>query len=274
MLRRAFMGLMAGIFLALPAFADPVDDLVATLKLPRLFEVLRDEGLDYGAGLERDLFPGEGGSRWSARVAQIHDAARMTALATTRLRETLGADPKAVEEIIGFFGSDTGQRIVDLEISARSAFLDEGLREAAEAGFHDLARQKAPRIAQLGRMVEVNDLIEQNVAGGLNSSLAFYRGMMAGGGVDGSLPESEMMADLWSQEPQIREETVAWVLPYLALAYQPLSDAQLEGYIGFSASPAGQQLNSALFSAFETVFNGISEALGRSAAEFMIGQDI
>lgn len=274
MLRRAALSLVALLSLSVPLLADPVDDLVAALKLPQLFEVLREEGVTYGAELERDLFPGEGGARWSARVATIHEVARMEGIATDRLRQDLGSAPEAVAQMLAYFASEPGQRIVDLEIAARSAFLDEALRAAAEENYAEMARAEGPRLRQIRKLVDVNDLIEQNVAGGLNSSLAFYRGMVAGGALEEGLSESEMMADLWSQEPQVREETLNWVFPYLALAYQPISDAQLQGYIDFSESPAGQQLNTALFGAFETVFSGISEALGRSAAEFLAGEDI
>lgn len=274
MLRRVALSLVALLSLSVPLRADPVDDLVAALKLPQLFEVLREEGVSYGAELERDLFPGEGGARWTDRVATIHEASRMEGIATDRLRQDLATAPEAVAQMLAYFNSEPGQRIVDLEIAARSAFLDESLRAAAEENYAEMARAQGPRLRQLRKLVDVNDLIEQNVAGGLNSSLAFYRGMVAGGALEEGLSESEMMADLWSQEPQVREETLNWVFPYLALAYQPISDAQLQAYIAFSESPAGQQLNTALFGAFETVFNGISEALGRSAAEFLAGEDI
>lgn len=274
MLRRTCLGLIAGLLLAVPAFADPVEDLAKALKLPQLFQVLRDEGRGYGADLEADLFPGQGGKRWTERVAAIHDAGRMTALAEAELHRRLDAQPAAVQKMLGFFGSERGQRIVELELAARSAFLDTALREAAEERFHALERDHAPRIGQIRNLVEINDLIEQNVAGGLNASLAFYRGLLAGGGAEEGVPETEMMADLWAQEPAIREETVVWVFPYLALAYQPLSDADLQSYIDFSSSPEGQQLNTALFAAFDVVFTGVSEALGRSAAEFLEAEDI
>jgi hypothetical protein len=53
-----------------------------------------------------------------------------------------------------------------------------------------------------------------------------------------------------------------------------LSDEDLTAYIAFSASPAGQQLNAALFAAFDDVFTPISKALGLAVAKQMQGQDI
>jgi hypothetical protein len=63
-------------------------------------------------------------------------------------------------------------------------------------------------------------------------------------------------------------------MPYLAMAYQPLSDADLEAYIAFSRTPEGQVLNRALFAAFDALFNALSRDLGLAAARLMAGQDL
>ena len=280
MLRRIFLAIGLTALILAPvnglarAAADPVADLARALALPRLFEVLRAEGLDYGAELEAELFPGAGGPRWTATVGTLHDSARMEATAMARLRDELGAYPDAVARMIDFFNADTGARIVALELAAREGYLDDTVKDAAEVAFEDMVANASPRLDQIRRLVEANDLIEQNVAGALNGNLAFYRGMIDGGGIVANLPEAEMMADLWSQEPQIRQDTTAWLMPYLALAYRPLSDVDLETYIAFSETPEGQLLNRALFSAFDVVFNGLSRDLGLAAAQFVQGQDI
>jgi len=281
MLRRAFLAL--GLAAALSslaglaptrAMADPVDDLAAAMALPRLFQTLRAEGLDYGAELEGELFPGAGGARWQAIVDAIHDPARMEVTAMARLRADLGAAPDEVARMTAFFRADPGARIVALELAAREGYLDPTVKEAAEVAHDEMVARADPRLDLIARLVVANDLIEQNVAGALNANLAFYKGMVDGGAVGATLPDAEMMADLWSQEAQIRDDTMAWLLPYLALAYRPLSDADLETYIAFSETPEGQLLNSALFTAFNTVCNDLSRDLGLAAAQFLQGQDI
>lgn len=281
MLRRAFLALglaaaLSGLAGLAPtrAMADPVDDLAAAMALPRLFQTLRAEGLDYGAELEGELFPGAGGARWQAIVDAIHDPARMEATAMARLRADLGAAPEEVARMTAFFRADPGARIVALELAAREGYLDPTVKEAAEVAHDEMVARSDPRLDLIARLVVANDLIEQNVAGALNANLAFYKGMVDGGAVGATLPDAEMMADLWSQEAQIRDDTMAWLLPYLALAYRPLSDADLETYIAFSETPEGQLLNSALFTAFNTVFNDLSRDLGLAAAQFLQGQDI
>lgn len=276
MLRRTLLSLMAcaSLLAPLPVLAAPVDDLAQALRLPELFGVLAQEGVSYGADLEAELFPDAGGNRWDAVVAAIHDKARMEAVAMDLLRDELATHPEAVGRMTAFFAAEPGAQIVKLEIAARQAYLDETAKEAAEAAHAEMAAKSDPRLAMIDRLVAANDLIEQNVAGALNANLAFYRGMIEGGAVESSLPDAEMMADLWSQEPQIRQETTEWLLPYLALAYRPLSDGDLEAYIAFSETADGQLLNRALFATFDGLFNGLSQELGLAAARMLEGQDI
>ncbi len=82
------------------------------------------------------------------------------------------------------------------------------------------------------------------------------------------------MADVWGQEAQIRDDTQSWLHAYLGLAYQPLTEAELNTYIAFWESPAGQRLNNALFVAFDHVFRRVSYELGHAAGVAMQGRDI
>ena len=53
-----------------------------------------------------------------------------------------------------------------------------------------------------------------------------------------------------------------------------LTDAELDAYIAFWETPAGQRLNAALFSAFEAAFSDVSRGLGRAAGQAMLGSNI
>ncbi|RRH77269.1 DUF2059 domain-containing protein [Falsigemmobacter faecalis] len=254
--------------------AGPVRDLAASMRFTQLFEVLQDEGLRFGESLQADLFPGEGGARWRRDVARIHDAATMQELAEADLEERLENQPEALARMKAFFDSPTGQKISDLEIAARRAYLDDRVKAAAERAWGNFGVDLPGRVVLIETLVETNDLIEQNVAGGMNANLAFYQGMRAAGAFGEDVPEPDMMADLWSQEDAIREETAGWLLPYLAMAYRPLSDAELSAYVAFSKSPDGQLLNRALFATFDKVFVTVSRDLGTAAAGMLNGRDI
>ena len=262
------------VFWPVAGLAAGIADVARALRLPDLLAVMREEGIRYGRELEAELFPGAGGGRWESLVAAIHETGRMQRIVEGRLEAELGAEPDATEAILTFFAADPGARIVALELAGREALLDDSVRDAAELAWQDMQAQDDPRLALIGRLVEANDLLEQNVAGALNGNMAFYRGMIDGGAMAATMPEAELMADLWSQEPQIRAETEAWLMPYMVLAYRPLSDADLEAYVTFSRSVAGQVLNRALFAAFEQLFGMVSRDLGLTAAQMVTGEDI
>lgn len=269
--------LVAAFLCALPlraASADPAA-LLTTLRIPEMIAVMQDEGIAYGDELEEQLFPGAGGARWDEAVARVYDEPALLERFQSAFAARLAADPQAMDQIAGFFGTDRGQQILILEIEARRALLDEAVEEAAAVSVDDMRARDDPRLALLERFATANDLIEQNVSGALNANFAFYQGMSDGGAFDGAkMTEADMLAEVWAQEPDIRAETESWLYPFLALAYKPLSDADVEAYLAFSESEAGRAMNAAMFAAFDEVFREISHDLGRAAAEMLSGRDI
>ncbi|MFN5825937.1 MAG: hypothetical protein ACK446_02670 [Rhodobacterales bacterium] len=269
--------LVAAFLCALPlraASADPAA-LLTTLRIPEMIAVMQDEGIAYGDELEEQLFPGAGGARWDQAVARVYDEPALLERFQSAFAARLAADPQAMDQIAGFFGTDRGQQILILEIEARRALLDEAVEEAAAVSVDDMRARDDPRLALLERFATANDLIEQNVSGALNANFAFYQGMSDAGAFDGAkMTEADMLAEVWAQEPDIRAETESWLYPFLALAYKPLSDADVEAYLAFSESGAGRAMNAAMFAAFDEVFREISRDLGRAAAEMLSGQDI
>lgn len=249
-------------------------DLGAVLQLDALFAVLREEGLAHGQTLETDMFPAGGGGEWQAAVSAIYDVDRLRSGFDTALQEQLGGDAETLDAITGFFGSDLGRKIIGLEIEARRAFLDTAAEEAARVAADDAAAARDPKVAQIRRMIEAADLLEQNVAGALSGNLAFMTGMASSGAYGANLPEDQILSDVWAQEEQVRSDTSTWLYAYLGLAYSPLSEDEMEAYVAFWESPAGQRLNAALFTAFDRVFREVSHDLGRAAGLAMQGRDI
>jgi Uncharacterized protein conserved in bacteria (DUF2059) len=278
------LALAAFLALAMPVAAQTTTDEAApvasisklgdVMQLDQLFEVLHEEGLSYGAELEADMFPSGGGPGWASAIADIYDIPRLRAQFNQALRAGLASDPEALAEITAFFGTDLGSRILTLEIEARRAFLDEAAEDAARVAADRLRASRDPRARQIDRFIEVSDLLEQNVAGALSGNLAFLSGMNETGVNGVRLPEEEVMAQVWGQEEQIRSDTESWLHSYLGLAYAPLTEAELDAYIAFWETPAGTRLNVVLFAAFDQVFRGVSNDLGRAAGQAMLGQDI
>jgi len=278
-----------GAFLAamtLPSLANPVSqgqvqqavpsavDLVEVLKIDEIIEVMRLEGLGYGEDMAAELFPGKGGATWATAVGLIYDAPSMRARFEAAFGAQLAGAESDLPAIMAFFNADLGQHILSLEVEARRSLMDEAVEDAAKALVEDMRAEAAPRFDALKRFSDTNDLIEMNVMGAMNANLAFFQGMTEVGALSQDMTEDDMLADVWGQEPEIRADTEAWIFPYLALAYGPLSDAEMAEYLAFSETTAGQKLNAALFGAFDVVFTGISRDLGRAAARQMMGEDI
>jgi hypothetical protein len=257
-----------------PQSQASVDRLGEVMQLDALFAVLREEGLAYGETLQADMFPAGGGAEWKQAVSDIYDLARLRDGFDAALKDALGSDAEATAEMVRFFGSDLGQRIVGLEIEARRAFLDTAAEEAARVAADDAAAARDPKVGQIRRMIESTDLLEMNVAGSMSGNLAFMTGMAETGVYGRDMPQDQILSDVWAQEEQVRADTSSWLYAYLGLAYAQLSEADLEAYVAFWDSPAGQRLNAALFTAFDKVFRPISFDLGRAAGRAMLGRDI
>ena len=186
----------------------------------------------------------------------------------------LAADAATIKASGAFFTTEAGQRALWLEISARRALLDDDVKAAAALAYARLAEENPARHALIERFVLANDLIDSNVMGAMNANLAFLRGMAASGVRGFELTKADMLAQVWATEAETRVEAVEWVYPFLIMAYQPLSDADLTTYVEFSESEAGQRLNGAMFSGFDDMLNVLSHELGLAYGQSMQGDDI
>ncbi|MBP0482925.1 DUF2059 domain-containing protein [Sagittula sp. M10.9X] len=254
---------------ATPARAEAVDDMMEALQIDEILEIMHQEGLSYGADLANDMFPGGHNDRWGAILKEIYDPEKMRIVMRGHFADVLGQTD--MHRLTAFFGSDLGTRIVQLELSARRALIDDDMEAAAREAFR-VADPEAPRMRQLTRFVEVGDLLEANVTGALNASFKFYSGLVDGGALQ--MSEGDILSDVWGQEEETRVDTEEWLHAFLMLAYEPLSDEELEQYIDVSATPEGRVLNRALFAGFNAMYDEISYALGLAAAEQMRTQDL
>jgi len=257
---------------ALAQTSAPIDMLFDALGLPAVVAIMREEGIKYGSDLDIELFAGHGGAHWGGIVAEIYDQRGMELAVRKGLDSELAAADLA--PMIGFFSSERGQRIVGLEVSARRALLDASVDEASRAVLDEMILNRNPRLELIRDFVDVNQLVDNNVAGAMNSNYAFYRGLVESGEYSGAITEEQILADVWSQEEAIRDDTREWLYSYLIMAYRPLDDAELQDYIDFSRTEAGATVNRALFAAFDAMYAGVSLALGRAASELLSGEEL
>lgn len=255
------------------ATPQQVDALVDVLRLGEMAQIMSQEGSAYGVSLEDQMFPGRGGDRWAAIVARIYDAERMVSV----MRRELGAALSEVDlaGMVAFFTADPAATIIGLEISARRALLQDEVEEAARARSAELLADPSERLELIDRFVAANNLIDFNVAGGMNANYEFYRGLALGGAVDNAPVEGEMLNQIMGQEAEMRADTTEWLYSYLVLAYDPVALSDLETYIAYSETADGQRLNSALFQGYDVLFRAISRDLGVGVAQYLkLGEDL
>lgn len=271
----ACFSIVAVAFVPLTATAGVDDTDIAifdALRQGEIIDVMRQEGIESGRDIADAMFVPAVFSKWDQTLDEVYDTDRMTSLAVAKFSEALEDEDR--EGILAFFASEPGATLIALEVSARRAMLNDDVTEIALEQGRDMMAADTMRADLIGAFITTNDLIEMNVAGSLNSNLAFYAGLQDGGALPEDLTLDQLLVDLLSQEGAIRTETTEWMFGYLSMAYQPVSDDDLAAYLAFSQSPSGQALNRALFAAYEDLFNDISRVLGYEAAKIMLQAEL
>ncbi|MEO1138080.1 MAG: DUF2059 domain-containing protein [Pseudomonadota bacterium] len=252
------------------ATADDAEVLIDALRVGDTVEIMRQEGLRYGADLGVEMLPGVNTARWGEVVSRIYDPEKMEAVITDGFETAF--EGKDLEMLVAFFTSETGSEIIELELSAREAFLDQDTEMAAMDAY-EVARDDQTRLfEQVEEIISDSDLVEFNVMGAMNANLMFYRGLLDGGAIE--MGEEEMLADVWAQEEDIRGESEAWLGSFLMLAYRPLEEAELEAYAELYRTPEGKVLNTAIFEAYDQMYEEISYLLGQAVAQQMQSEEL
>lgn len=255
------------------AVPEDVRVLFEALRLPEIVDVISSEGQEDAEALAQTMFQAAPPpSTWTDMVADIYDPEHLEAELLVSLSEELeGVD---MAPMIAFFENEPGRTLIAREVETRVALSDEEAEEAAREAAAVAAADRSSRFDLLTRYVEALDLIEYNVVGSLNSNYAYVSGLLDGGALGGDMTESDVLSDLWMQEPQIRADTSEWVMAFLLSAYEPVPDADIEALIAFSETEPGQVLNRAIFGAFDERFFEISRALGLVAARYMTTEEL
>ncbi len=262
--------LCALLLLATPLRASPADDLLQAIRIDDMLGIMREEGLGYGRDLSRDMLGRPATERWEGVVSRIYDIDRMREVVRDGVAR--GLDGAEIPQVLAYLETEEGQRIVDLELSAREAMIDEGTEAAARERFVAIEGSDDPVLLLVERFIAANDLVEANVAGALNASFQFYRGLSDGGALP--MAEDEILSEVWSTEEDTRADTRDWLYGYMLMAYAPLDQEVLEDYVDLSASEEGRRMNRALFTGFNEMYDSISYALGLAAAQEMQGEDL
>jgi len=276
MIARTLRSLVVLAAVAVPAPALAAAEAIReALRVDETLKVVQTEGLRDARSLADGPMGESLGSGWDRRVAAIYDLDRMHATFADRFDAAIDEmAPDQVDEVLAFFDAGLGAEAVALEVAARESLLDDEVEEIARAELQQMRDDDDPRLDRIEAFAEANNLIDGNVAVALNSTVAFHRAMIAGAGGALDRDEADVMRYARNREEAIREDAEDWVMRFLALAYRPLSDAQLDTLTEFARSDEGRALSNALFAGYDTLFTTLSADVGRAAGQSVGGREL
>ncbi|WP_460273540.1 DUF2059 domain-containing protein [Celeribacter sp. ULVN23_4] len=243
-----------------------LDQLMDAMLFDEVVSVLSQEGqgmaedfADAGYGVPKPA--------WSGMLTRLYDPDVMTQAFHDEMAASLdGCDLKAM---VAFFSTDLGERIARLELDTRRAMSDDAAQAAAGQAWAELDPD-TKRAQLIEDYVQVNDLVEMNVVGAMNSDIAYYQGLWNEGfEMEDGLTDRDLLNQIWASEPDVRADVSEWVYGFSTLAYETLSDEEFKAYVDFARTKAGQELNSALFASFDAVYEQLSRGLGAGTATLM-----
>ena len=242
------------------------------MMMDEFVEIISYEGREDGAELGELMISGSGGTVWKQQLLGIYDPERMTEILQNALLDEISR--RDIDGSIAFYGTELGQRSLELELSARQALGDKALEEASKEIVAELDASNHERLKQIDSYIAANNLIEMNVVGAMNGNFAFLSALAEAGQSPISGSSEEILRQVWSQEEEIRSDTIDWARSYFVLSFQSLSHEEVDQLIAFSESIDGQRINSVLLGAFDRLFVQLAADLGTAIAPLMIGEEL
>lgn len=235
--------------------------------------IVAEESVSGADQIRLDFFPELPPEAWEAEMRTLFSPeAIATGFEAAWNDEALDAEARA--EVMAFFTSDLGQRVVAAEITAREGMADPNVAEAARSAVTMAARDRDVRLEAFADFSAALDLVDQNVATTMNAQVQFLTALSDAGVLQPPLPQEELLRFVGAQLPELRVEAEEWLMAYHLMAYGSLSADEFEIFAAANTSDAGQALTAAVLQAFDEMFLQLQYALGQAAAQHAIGDDI
>jgi Uncharacterized protein conserved in bacteria (DUF2059) len=203
-----------------------------------------------------------------ARVVAALDHAfapeRMRRIVEKGLAETLSVDDE--KEALAWLSSPLGARITQIEVAAGE---DEPMMKAmneSQQYFESLPKERADRFVRFA---------VSNKSGESGASLMIDMTTAIAYGIAVSIPNGDegqvkvLRRKLESQRPQLVAALNQRSSYILAYTYRDLGDDEVDRYVAFVESPAGQRLNDAVIKVLVQAFEQASLEIGRNMGAAM-----
>jgi hypothetical protein len=268
------LGAMAAAAAALLLCAGPVlaqtDPATAERLLRRsgLWTQLEHIGPQVRQGLAEAA--SQGGSTLGPEDLACLRAAAEAAYDTTRQRSVAlrttarELQPQHLPALTAWYESSTGAAMTRLEEQAAADH--RGTEAVVEDGRARLAAMAPERRALIERFMQASRVVDATLSMTLNTVAGVRQGL-AGVMAPGTGPsEAETRALLAEQLPRLKPVFEQMLLAASAVAYADAADAQLEAYVAFLRTPAGEHLSDVMQRVLDAVFLDAATELGSRLA--------
>ena len=185
----------------------------------------------------------------------LRTAARNQLLATL--------SPQDAATVLRWLSSDLGQRITALEEAASSP--DEAIKRQ-DTGPRILASLSATRRERIERLAKLTLSAEAAADLIINTMMGVAHGLALSAPGAAADNIEDLKAKLQSQRNRFVEMLGPRIVADFAAMYQPLSDQELDQYVAFCESPAGQKYAAAGLDAIDKALTEAAVRLGRQLA--------
>mgnify|MGYP004194304593 CR=1 FL=1 len=260
-----------GISSGVQAQAAVYIQLYEALLLDDIIEIIRAEGIEE-ANTTADIYLNSKGKAetFSDDIEVLYDRTTLTNYLLDGISSAL--TEKDAEVAFVFYSGALGAKIAQLEASARSAISDSAVESLAIAVAKSAGSKDPQRHKILKDNIEKLDLVEHNMKGAFASQYGFLTELSRADDIN--LSQDQILSMLSNSEPSLREEVSAWLMGYSYMAYQPLTDDDLQIYLDFLMSSSGIALNQALFDVFNALSVKNASALGELVASSRQERDL
>ena len=187
-------------------------------------------------GLDADDF----GYQWTLLANDIFASEIMREMALDMLSEALSAE--LLEHAVGFYASELGERLVEVENASHLSDDNELKSESGEAIVDGLIRIGSPRIELLKRMNAASDAAGTSVRAIQEVQVRFLMAAAGAGVIELSLDEADLREMLRNEEAELRFSLQASGLAGAAYTYQAFSDSEVEEYTKALEDPKLQKI--------------------------------
>ena len=216
--------------------------------------------------------PGAFGIQWTRLADKVFDTTLMRGMALDLLEQTLSDD--LLDHAAGFYASDLGQRLVQVENDSHM-MEDDGLKqEEGQMLIAAMVEAGSPRLEVIKRMNRAIDTAGASTRALQEIQFRFLMAATSAGVIELQMDAEELRGFLKAQEGQMCLSIQQSALAGAAYTYQSFSDEDLEAYTEALEHPDMQRVYELMNAVQWEIMANRFETLAGEMAGLEPGQDI